>query len=146
MGALLSLIVALLCDGAKAAWTWLKAKGLMLWTAGTVLLPQLVKWWVKYRAWRWGAVLALFYVIYSAVRSVINFFTEGLGEITGLARLISSSSWACWLIWDGPLRLCECWAVILDVLAFWASLRYLSFAVTRAEYFKDTFFNWIPKL
>lgn len=136
MGAILSLLWALLQTLAINAYSFAKHCAAIAWAWFTIKVPTLVGMLFSYRALLWATTGLCIAVIYAAITDAIQAAQVAVDAYLGMSSLITSSGWASWLIWDGPLQGSVLWDQLISVFNVWGTLKLASFGITRAEFFR----------
>lgn len=141
MGAILLSILSVLGTAAKATWSFVKAKALLVWTFVFVVIPNVIKMITALRALKFAAILFMYYALYDVVRTAVQTAIVAVNLDKGISWLISSAGWAGWMIWDGPLQMRILWAQFISAFSLYLSLEFVKFTFTRVEYWQGTLFG-----
>ena len=122
----------------KNALTFVKAKALVLWGFISVVLPKIFSTWKSFRLLRLACAGAVFYMVYRLIRDVILLAVSGIDVAVNISSLISSTSWASWLVWDGPFQGSVLWDQLLSCVSMRVSLQVLAYTLTKIGWFKSS--------
>lgn len=135
---LLTAILAALVNFGKSAWSFIKAKALLLWAFGGMILPKIFELFRWYRLVRLATLAAVFYAVYTVVHDVINGLVVLVELDVTVTELISQAGWAGWLLWDGPMQIKVLVQQFISCVAFLQSLLVCAFMLTRIEWFTNS--------
>lgn len=138
---ILTTILSAIGISLRHAWTFVKAKALILWAFVTVFLPRLFDLFQGYRAIRLAALGGVFYLIYRVIHDSINAIVITVNLVTGIGSLMQDLGWASWLIWDGPLQMAYLWDQLVACVSFKISLNLIAYAYTKIKWFTGPLFS-----
>lgn len=101
----------------------------------TLILPYILRWFVKSKIFTLAVVVALGIAFVSAFRTAFAVFNNTISMSNQFQSMFNHFKWMTFILWDGPLNLREMYRRIPDVIGTWASMCTLRFLFVRMRWY-----------
>ena len=101
----------------------------------TLILPYVLRWFIKSRVFMLAVVVALGLAFVAAFRTAFATFNNTISMSNQFQTMFNQFKWMSYILWDGPLNLREMYRRIPDIIGTWASLCTLRFLFVRMRWY-----------